>query len=73
MRDKVKGFGKTEAGSHDVEYSEQNHINRYKEEAESALIALGYKPQDAAKAIQSVKDETASTEKLIKAALKSMV
>ena len=44
------------------------------EEAESALIALGYKPQDAAKMVsRAVSDDISSAEQLIRAALKSMV
>lgn len=42
-------------------------------EAESALVALGYKPQDAAKAIKNAKSDNQSLEELIKAALKSMI
>jgi Holliday junction DNA helicase RuvA len=42
-------------------------------EAESALIALGYKPTEAAKAIAAVKEEGASSEQLIRSALKNMV
>lgn len=45
----------------------------YLHEAESALIALGYKPQEAAKMVAAVKVEGASSEELIRAALKSMV
>jgi len=45
-----------------------------KQEAESALIALGYKPQDASKMINGVGENlTESSEQLIRAALKSMV
>ena len=44
------------------------------EEAESALIALGYKPQDAAKMVSRAESsEITSAEQLIRAALKSMV
>ncbi len=44
------------------------------EEAESALIALGYKPQDAAKMVsRALSDDISSAEQLIRAALKSMV
>lgn len=44
------------------------------EEAESALIALGYKPQDATKMVSSaISDDISSPEQLIRAALKSMV
>lgn len=42
-------------------------------EAESALIALGYKPQEATKMIAAVKTEGASSETLIRAALKKAV
>lgn len=44
------------------------------EEAESALIALGYKPQDATKMVsRAISDDISSPEQLIRAALKSMV
>lgn len=42
-------------------------------EAESALISLGYKPQEATKMIAAVKTEGASSETLIRAALKKAV
>ena len=69
MRDKldiaqINDFGSATAGKHpDI-----------KQEAESALTALGYKPQDAAKMISRVSDEEiTSTEQLIRRALKNMV
>ena len=44
------------------------------EEAESALIALGYKPQDAAKVVsRAASDDLNSAEQRTRAALKSMV
>ena len=43
------------------------------EEAESALISLGYKPQDAAKAIKVSRHENQTLESLIKASLKSLI
>ena len=43
-------------------------------EAESALTALGYRPQDAAKMVNRVAgDHITNSEQLIRAALKSMV
>ncbi len=42
-------------------------------EAEAALVALGYKPQEAARAIKAQDSEGQSSEALIRAALKSMV
>lgn len=43
------------------------------EEAESALIALGYKPQEASKVVSKVAEEGMSREDLIRQALKSMI
>ena len=42
-------------------------------EAVSALIALGYKPQEASKMVSTVDSENLSSEDVIKAALKSVV
>ncbi len=44
-----------------------------REEAEAALIALGYKPQEAARAISKVAEEGASSEALIRLALRNMI
>lgn len=44
-----------------------------RQEAESALIALGYKPQEAAKAISAIPMSSASSEDVIRAALKNML
>ncbi|SNB55405.1 Holliday junction DNA helicase subunit RuvA [Marinobacter sp. es.042] len=43
------------------------------EEAEAALVALGYKPQEAAKAISKVAEEGMSSETLIRLALRNMI
>ncbi|NVK39232.1 MAG: Holliday junction branch migration protein RuvA, partial [Gammaproteobacteria bacterium] len=43
------------------------------QEAEGALIALGYKPTEAAKAISSIKEPISSAEDLIRLALKGML
>lgn len=43
------------------------------QEAEGALIALGYKPTEAAKAISAIKDPISSAEDLIRLALKGML
>ena len=43
-------------------------------DAEGALIALGYKPQDASRAVAAVNDDSIEgSEELIRRALKSMV
>ena len=43
------------------------------EEAEAALIALGYKPQEATKAISKVAEEGMTSETLIRLALRNMI
>jgi Holliday junction DNA helicase RuvA len=48
-------------------------VNDTKEEAISALVALGYKPQQASKAINSVYQDDMSSEALIRESLRSMV
>lgn len=42
-------------------------------DAVSALIALGYKPQEASRAVASIKEDGLSSEELIRRALKGMV
>lgn len=44
-----------------------------REEAEAALIALGYKPQEASKAISKVSKEGMSSQELIRLALRNMI
>lgn len=44
-----------------------------REEAESALISLGYKPQEAAKAIAKVAEPEMTSEALIRLALRNMI
>ncbi|MGO1463418.1 MAG: Holliday junction branch migration protein RuvA [Marinobacter sp.] len=43
------------------------------DEAEAALVALGYKPQEAARAISRVSEEGLSSEALIRLALRNMI
>lgn len=48
-------------------------IYRATDEAEAALITLGYKPQEAARAVSKVAKEGVSREELIRLALKNMI
>ena len=48
-------------------------VSDVKEEAMSALVALGYKPPQASKAINAVYQDDMSSEALIREALRSMV
>lgn len=52
---------------------EQDAASRAVEEAEGALIALGYKPTEAAKAVNAAFEDGVATEELIRRALKGMV
>ena len=45
----------------------------HKAEAEAALLALGYKPTEASKAIAAVADQAERSEDLIRLALRNMV
>ena len=72
MQDKVKDLGVQEEVSAMPDFIDSApSSSQISADAESALIALGYKPADASKAIAKVDPEdTGSVESLIKAALK---
>jgi Holliday junction DNA helicase RuvA len=70
MRDKIGDVDATAAGA---AAGTRNGTPDISQEAESALIALGYKPTDAAKIISRVANESVSDAgQLIRLALKSM-
>ena len=73
MRDRLKDWGVPHSTTMEaptlVAGEAANDIVR---EAESALIALGYKPQDASKAISRIKEEVSTSAELIRLALKNM-
>lgn len=74
MQDKLKDWDQP-AGNNTIQASLQSEqgssIPSSLEEAISALISLGYKPNDANKAVSKVKDMAENTEDLIRFALKS--
>lgn len=49
------------------------HTHNPRDEAEEALITLGYKPQEAARAISRVAEDNMSSETLIRLALRNMI
>jgi Holliday junction DNA helicase RuvA len=51
----------------------ETHMGDPREEAEAALITLGYKPQEAAKAVSRVAEADMSSETLIRLALRNMI
>jgi Holliday junction DNA helicase RuvA len=48
-------------------------VSSAEDDAVSALISLGYKPQEASRAVSSIKEDGLSSEDLIRRALKGMV
>jgi Holliday junction DNA helicase RuvA len=78
MRDRIADtFGETlppELGRGPVRPApEPDPVARVVEEAEGALIGLGYKPTEAAKAVNAAWEEGIATEELIRRALRGMV
>lgn len=77
MRDRLKGWSESKSGSSESSESVQQRKgdNSIINEAESALVALGYKPVEASKAIARVLKEQACerSEDLIRLALRSML
>ncbi|MBL4608899.1 MAG: Holliday junction branch migration protein RuvA [Pseudomonadales bacterium] len=77
MSDKFKDWGLNKAddrtegliGIDQVELSSTGYI----QEAEDALVALGYKPADANRMVSKVKDQGDNSEALIRLALKAIV
>lgn len=65
MRDSMKQFGESTS---DVIYKQGTHL-RSQDEAISALEALGYKPQEALKAVNKIDNGDKSCEQLIREAL----
>jgi len=71
MRDRLPDMGEPSASGQSV--SANQSINNPKQEAISALCALGYKPQDASKMVQNIAQEDKSCEDIIKLALQGAV
>lgn len=74
MRDRIKDLGGTERllAMPLADQTEPRDTSA-EEDAETALVTLGYKPQQAARAIAKVNKPGISSEELIKAALKQMM
>lgn len=74
MRDRLADWGADSAGAAGyVPTPELGMLPKNPEQdAISALIALGYKPQEASRAITQINDKTLSSEELIRAALRNM-
>jgi len=66
MRDRLPDLGEGVVAQHPVQAADNLA------DAEAALIGLGYKPQETARALAHLKDSEASVEVLIKQALKGL-
>lgn len=74
MKDKLKDWDVGSQPEQKTSASQSNNQNNDNvKEAISALVALGYKPTDASKAISQVDDDNLSAAKLIRLALKQML
>lgn len=73
MRDKLKDWPEAHEGHSVTTIGGASGGNVATEEAVSALLALGYKPKDAEKAIKTVAGEGLSSQDMIRQALKLMV
>ncbi|PID41768.1 MAG: Holliday junction branch migration protein RuvA [Proteobacteria bacterium] len=72
MQDRLSGFDITGDATSPVVVSSHRPAS-VMAEAEEALVALGYKPGEAAKAVKAVAEEGASLEAIVRNALKGMV
>lgn len=73
MRDRVKPWKNGDAVPSIPGKLSTTSLNNSKDEAAAALIALGYRPQDAQKAIEKCYNESMSSEDIIRQALKNML
>ncbi|WP_371333195.1 Holliday junction branch migration protein RuvA [Hahella sp. CCB-MM4] len=73
MRDRLKGWISPQAGTEVSQQIKLAESGSGLEEAEQALLALGYKPQEASRAINAIYEEGMLRDEVIRRALKSMV
>ncbi|MDR3477912.1 MAG: Holliday junction branch migration protein RuvA [Gammaproteobacteria bacterium] len=75
MRDKVSTLSASALSSESTFIKSATQVNRNQatQDAVSALIALGYKPQEASRAISKVDDGAMTSEDIIRQALREMV
>jgi holliday junction DNA helicase RuvA len=72
MRDRLKDFNLSAAGIPVNDQTAQS-VNNYTNDAINALIALGYKPQEASRYVHAVANSDMSSEDIIREALKASV
>ncbi|MEQ5834062.1 Holliday junction branch migration protein RuvA [Marinobacter sp. NFXS9] len=70
---KLEGMPQINADAPTLNTSTQPEAHKPEDEAEAALISLGYKPQEAAKAVSRVAEAGMSSQEMIRLALKNMI
>lgn len=73
MRDKLAAWQETSPMELTKAIHSNNSRNQIIQDAVSALIALGYKPQEASRAVSKVDDGSLRSEDIIRRALKEMI
>ncbi|ROT99581.1 Holliday junction branch migration protein RuvA [Marinobacter sp. R17] len=70
---KLEGMPQINADVPTLNTANQPDAHKPEDEAEAALISLGYKPQEAAKAVSRVAEAGMSSQEMIRLALKNMI
>ncbi|WP_203141172.1 Holliday junction branch migration protein RuvA [Marinobacter mangrovi] len=70
---KLEGMPQINADAPTLNTANQPDAHKPEDEAEAALISLGYKPQEAAKAVSRVAEAGMSSQEMIRLALKNMI
>ena len=74
MRDRLKDWQEEAPGASETsQHTDFLRMDKASREAESALVALGYKPKEAIQAIKALSADGLSSQELIRQALKQMV
>ena len=73
MRDRLKDWQDDDSAGASAREALPGDQRQALEEAESALVALGYKPREASRAVKNIAQENMSSQDLIRQALKIMV
>jgi Holliday junction DNA helicase RuvA len=74
MRDKLNGWQSTDVKLNSLgAVTQPMTSNQTIQDAISALIALGYKPQEASRAVSKIEDKNVTSEEIIRRALREMI
>jgi len=71
MRDRLKDMATSSTGAVSIESAETDKLSNAAQDAISALVSLGYKPQEASRLLQNIDTSGQDSESIIRAALKA--